>query len=113
MNEGELDSLIKDFKLKAQVLSTYFDIRKGLDGALEKALQKLCEAADEAVRDGCQLLILSDRSEELVSIFLLHLCAVLAVNYKLHMFLYIVLCHLQRLEFIYFWWKVIKIILKN
>ncbi|WOL04062.1 ferredoxin-dependent glutamate synthase, chloroplastic [Canna indica] len=65
LNEGELDSLMKDPNLKAQVLSTYFDIRKGLDGSLEKTLQKLCEAADEAVRDGCQLLILSDRSEEL------------------------------------------------
>lgn len=66
LNEGELDSLIKDPNLKAQVLSTYFDIRKGLDGSLEKTLQKLCEEADEAVRDGCRLLVLSDRSEELI-----------------------------------------------
>ncbi|XP_074556922.1 ferredoxin-dependent glutamate synthase, chloroplastic-like [Curcuma longa] len=66
LNEGELDSLMKDPNLKAQVLSTYFDIRKGLDGSLEKTLQKLCEEADEAVRDGCQLLVLSDRSEELI-----------------------------------------------
>ncbi|RWW44320.1 hypothetical protein BHE74_00049922, partial [Ensete ventricosum] len=66
LNEGELDSLMKDPNLQAQILSTYFDIRKGLDGSLEKALQRLCEAADEAVRDGCQLLVLSDRSEELV-----------------------------------------------
>lgn len=65
LNEGELDSLMKDPNLQAQILSTYFDIRKGLDGSLEKALQRLCEAADEAVRDGCQLLVLSDRSEEL------------------------------------------------
>ncbi|URD87687.1 Ferredoxin-dependent glutamate synthase [Musa troglodytarum] len=64
LNEGELDSLMKDPNLQAQILSTYFDIRKGLDGSLEKALQRLCEAADEVVRDGCQLLVLSDRSEE-------------------------------------------------
>ncbi|KAG6520459.1 hypothetical protein ZIOFF_017515 [Zingiber officinale] len=66
LNEGELDSLMKDPNLNAQVLSTYFDIRKGLDGSMEKTLQKLCEEADEAVRDGCQLLVLSDRSEELI-----------------------------------------------
>ncbi|XP_064994233.1 ferredoxin-dependent glutamate synthase, chloroplastic-like [Musa acuminata AAA Group] len=65
LNEGELESLMKDPNLQAQILSTYFDIRKGLDGSLEKALQRLCEAADEAVRDGCQLLVLSDRSEDL------------------------------------------------
>lgn len=65
LNEGELESLLKDSHLKAQVLSTSFDIRKGLDGSLEKTLNKLCEAADEAVRNGCQLLVLSDRSDDL------------------------------------------------
>lgn len=65
LNEGELDSLMKDPKLKARVLQTFFGIRKGLDGSLERTLKNLCEAADEAVRNGSQLLILSDRSEEL------------------------------------------------
>lgn len=69
LNEGELESLLKDSHLKAQVLSTSFDIRKGLDGSLEKTLNKLCEAADEAVRNGCQLLVLSDRSDDLVRTF--------------------------------------------
>ncbi|KAL3533562.1 hypothetical protein ACH5RR_007083 [Cinchona calisaya] len=64
LNEGELDSLLKDPVLKAQVLRTFFDIRKGVDGSLEKTLYKLCEAADEAVRNGSQLLVLSDRSDE-------------------------------------------------
>ncbi|KAL2534964.1 Ferredoxin-dependent glutamate synthase 1 [Abeliophyllum distichum] len=36
-----------------------------VDGSLEKTLTKLCEAADEAVRNGSQLLVLSDRSDEL------------------------------------------------
>lgn len=67
LNEGELESLLKDPYLKAQVLHTFFNIRKGVDGSLEKALTKLCEAADEAVRNGSQLLVLSDRSDELVS----------------------------------------------
>ncbi|XP_058107861.1 ferredoxin-dependent glutamate synthase, chloroplastic-like [Magnolia sinica] len=65
LNEGELESLKKDSNLKPQVLPTFFDIRKGLDGSLESTLNKLCEAADDAVRSGSQLLILSDRSEEL------------------------------------------------
>ncbi|KAE9465846.1 hypothetical protein C3L33_02240, partial [Rhododendron williamsianum] len=65
LNEGELDLLLKDPYLKPQVLPTFFDIRKGVEGSLEKTLNKLCEAADEAVRNGSQLLVLSDRSDEL------------------------------------------------
>ncbi|XP_066398214.1 LOW QUALITY PROTEIN: ferredoxin-dependent glutamate synthase, chloroplastic-like [Miscanthus floridulus] len=63
LNEGELETLLKDPKLKPKVLSTYFDIRKGLDGSLDKTIQALCEEADAAVRSGSQLLVLSDRSE--------------------------------------------------
>ncbi|XP_031473848.1 ferredoxin-dependent glutamate synthase, chloroplastic isoform X2 [Nymphaea colorata] len=65
LNERELDLLVKDPHLKPQILPTFFDIKKGLDGSLERALRRLCEAADEAVRGGSQLLILSDRSDEL------------------------------------------------
>ncbi|ONM60361.1 Ferredoxin-dependent glutamate synthase, chloroplastic [Zea mays] len=63
LNEGELETLLNDSKLKPKVLSTYFDIRKGLDGSLDKTIQALCEEADAAVRSGSQLLVLSDRSE--------------------------------------------------
>ncbi|GER25787.1 glutamate synthase [Striga asiatica] len=65
LNEGDLESLLKDPYLKPQVLPTFFDIRKGVESSLEKTLYKLCEAADEAVRNGSQLLVLSDRSDEL------------------------------------------------
>ncbi|KAF5747942.1 hypothetical protein HS088_TW05G00673 [Tripterygium wilfordii] len=65
LNEGELESLLRDPYLKPQVLPTFFDIRKGIEGSLEKKLNKLCEAADEAVQNGSQLLVLSDRSDEL------------------------------------------------
>lgn len=65
LNEGELESLLKDPLLKPQVLPTFFDIRKGIEGSLEKTLYKLCEAADDAVRNGSQLLVLSDRADEL------------------------------------------------
>ena len=67
LNEGELETLLKDPKLKPKVLSTYFDIRKGLDGSLDSTIKALCEEADAAVRSGCQLLVLSDRSEAPVS----------------------------------------------
>uniref|UniRef100_A0A2P2LRV9 glutamate synthase (ferredoxin) n=1 Tax=Rhizophora mucronata TaxID=61149 RepID=A0A2P2LRV9_RHIMU len=65
LNEGELESLLNDSHLKPQILRTFFDIRKGVEGSLEKTLIKLCEAADEAVRNGSQLLVLSDRAEEM------------------------------------------------
>lgn len=66
LNEGEFESLLKDPQLRAQVLPTFFDIRKGVEGSLEQTLYKLCEDADEAVRNGSQLLVLSDRADELV-----------------------------------------------
>ncbi|XP_009794669.1 ferredoxin-dependent glutamate synthase, chloroplastic [Nicotiana sylvestris] len=65
LNEGELESLLKDSHLKAHVLPTFFDVGKGVEGSLKRSLYKLCEAADEAVRNGAQLLVLSDRSDEL------------------------------------------------
>ncbi|XP_078170806.1 ferredoxin-dependent glutamate synthase, chloroplastic [Carex rostrata] len=65
LNEGELESLMKDPALKTKVLATYFDIRKGLDGSLHRKIKQLCEEADAAVRNGSQLLVLSDRSEAL------------------------------------------------
>lgn len=64
LNEGELESLLKDPILMPQIIRTFFDVRKGVEGSLKKRLDKLCEAADEAVRNGSQLLILSDRFDE-------------------------------------------------
>lgn len=66
LNEGGIEELMKDTYLKPKVLSTFFDIRKGVEGSLQKALYNLCEAADDAVRSGSQLLILSDRIDSLV-----------------------------------------------
>lgn len=65
LNEGELESLLNDLILQSKVLPTFFDIRKGVEGSLENTLQRLCQAADDAVRNGSQLLVLSDRSDEL------------------------------------------------
>lgn len=79
LNEGELETLLKDPLLKAQVLPTYFDIRRGVEGSLEKTLNKLCEAADEAVRNGSQLLVLSDRFDELVRFLFMYITFVIFV----------------------------------
>lgn len=65
LNEGELDTLKADSKLKPCRLPIFFDVTMGVEGSLRKALNKLCEAADDAVRAGSQLLILSDRIDEL------------------------------------------------
>eukprot|EP00250_Pteridium_aquilinum_P010221 c19223_g1_i1 orf=236-5086(+) len=65
LNDGELDLLKADEKLKACRLPIFFDVSKGVEGSLKKALNKLCEAADDAVRAGSQLLILSDRRDDL------------------------------------------------
>ena len=68
LNDDELESLKVDEKLKAYRLPIFFDVSKGVDGSLKRALDRLCEAADDAVRSGSQLLILSDRLDELVFI---------------------------------------------
>lgn len=68
LNEGGIEELMKDPYLKPKILSTYFDIIKGVEGSLQKAIYYLCEAADDAVRSGSQLLILSDRSDSLVNV---------------------------------------------
>ena len=69
LNDDELESLKVDEKLKAY-RPIFFDVSKGVDGSLKRALDRLCEAADDAVRSGSQLLILSDRLDELVFILL-------------------------------------------
>lgn len=66
LSEGELTSLQNTEFLKTATLPTFFDISDGIEGALQRGLDKLCEAADAAVRSGSQLLILSDRTDNLV-----------------------------------------------
>jgi len=66
LNENELDILKADHVLKAKTLPTFFNISKGIPGTLQTALDSLCKSADDAVRAGSQLLILSDRTNHLV-----------------------------------------------
>lgn len=66
LNENELEILKADRVLKAKTLPIFFNISKGIPGTLKTALDSLCKAADDAVRTGSQLLILSDRTNHLV-----------------------------------------------
>lgn len=66
LSEGELTSLQAIESLKPTTLPTFFDVSDGIEGALQRGLDKLCEAADEAVRSGSQLLVLSDRTDYMV-----------------------------------------------
>lgn len=68
LNDKELDLLKADDVLRPKTLTMFFNVSKGIPGALQRALGTLCKAADEAVRAGSQLLILSDRTATLVSL---------------------------------------------
>jgi hypothetical protein len=72
LSDGELRALQETESLKPATLPTFFDVSDGIEGALQRGLDKLCEAADEAVRSGSQLLILSDRTVDMVIFLRLH-----------------------------------------
>jgi len=66
LSEGELDALKAEESLNPATLPIFFDISDAIEGALERGLRTLCEAAAAAVQAGSQLLILSDRTNDLV-----------------------------------------------
>jgi glutamate synthase (ferredoxin) len=65
LSEGELDALKAEESLNPATLPIFFDISDAIEGALERGLRTLCEAAAAAVQAGSQLLILSDRTNDL------------------------------------------------
>jgi glutamate synthase (ferredoxin) len=65
LSEGELDALKAEESLNSATLPIFFDISDAIEGALERGLRTLCEAAAAAVQAGSQLLILSDRTDDL------------------------------------------------
>lgn len=65
LNESELQELMEDQQLAAARLPMFFDVSGGVDGALARGIDALCAAADVAVEQGAQLLVLSDSSAEL------------------------------------------------
>ena len=62
INEGELE-VIKDSGFKHRELSTLYQISTGPNG-LREAVNKLCQEATAAVKEGAVVLILSDRATE-------------------------------------------------
>eukprot|EP00271_Cylindrocystis_brebissonii_P004208 TRINITY_DN1580_c2_g1_i1.p1 TRINITY_DN1580_c2_g1~~TRINITY_DN1580_c2_g1_i1.p1 ORF type:complete len:1628 (-),score=366.73 TRINITY_DN1580_c2_g1_i1:1822-6705(-) len=66
LSDEELHVLQGDPQLGAVSLPTFFDVTDGVgEGALERGLDQLRAAAEEAVKDGAQMLVLSDRVKEL------------------------------------------------
>ncbi|HEY9808961.1 MAG TPA: glutamate synthase large subunit [Halomicronema sp.] len=60
LNEAELE-IVRNWEGKTATLSTLFEIAAGPQG-LETAVKNLCEKAVSAVKDGAEIIILSDRS---------------------------------------------------
>ncbi|MEB3826786.1 glutamate synthase large subunit [Phormidium sp. CCY1219] len=81
LNENQL-SAIKTSELPSQTLSLLFNIADGPE-ALGQAVQRLCEGAAEAVREGSKILILSDRSPNATQAYIPPLLAVGAVHHHL------------------------------
>ncbi|GBG59394.1 hypothetical protein CBR_g38420 [Chara braunii] len=65
LNEQDLMELKADPELKPATLPIFFDISQGLEGALGKALEQLCADAENAVRNGSKLIVLSDQTPQL------------------------------------------------
>ena len=60
--ESELEAIKTKTSLKNKTLSLHY--QSGKQGALAEALQQLCSDAEAAVKDNCEVLILSDRADE-------------------------------------------------
>ncbi|MFW6263987.1 MAG: glutamate synthase large subunit [Cyanobacteriota bacterium] len=60
LNESELKAIVDHESFPTQQLSTGYAIASGPNG-LEAAVKRLCEEAAEAVRNGTEILVLSDR----------------------------------------------------
>ena len=81
ITQGELDWL-KEGAFGAQTLAARFPVAAGPEG-LEEALESLCDEAEQAVRAGAGLLILSDREVGEAWVPLPMLLATAAVHHRL------------------------------
>ncbi|MEM9272669.1 MAG: glutamate synthase large subunit [Cyanobacteria bacterium P01_F01_bin.143] len=84
LNEAELD-IVKNSAIKSATLSTLYEIATGPTG-LETAIRNLCAAAVRAVREGAEILVLSDRATHGInaeSSYIPPLAAVGAVHHRL------------------------------
>jgi glutamate synthase (ferredoxin) len=81
LNEAEL-AQVSQLGFKTQTLTMLFPINLGPKG-LEQALQQLCNRAVAAVKDGVEILILSDRGLNAENAYIPSLLAVGAVHHRL------------------------------
>ncbi|WP_320676117.1 glutamate synthase large subunit [Prochlorococcus sp. MIT 1300] len=81
LNESELNTLSNQ-KLSTQTISTLVSVEDGPQG-LTEAVEKLCKKAENAVLEGVQILILSDRGVNAKTTYISPLLAVGAVHHYL------------------------------
>ncbi len=81
LNEAELSELTKQ-DLISKTISTLFPISDGPEG-LKNALTKLCEETEAAIRNGCQIIVLSDRDVSAEKTYIPPLLAIGTVHHHL------------------------------
>ncbi len=81
LNEEELIS-IKKSKIKSQTISTLYEINEGING-FEGKLNDICEQSENAVNNGCALIIISDKGVSSTKSFIPPLLAVGAIHHYL------------------------------
>lgn len=84
LNNHELEKIrsIDTGMFQAKTLQAYFRAN-GADGALEEGLKRLCRYAEDAVNDGFEVLVLSDRAVDSAHAPIPSLLAVSAVHHHL------------------------------
>ena len=81
LNEEELIS-IKKSKIKSQTISSLFDLEEGIQG-LENQLKLICKQSELAIKEGCSLIIISDKGINPKKTFIPPLLAVGAIHHYL------------------------------
>ncbi len=84
LNNSDLEKIrsLDTGSFQTKTLQTYF-VANGLQGSLEKGLARLCQYAEDAVNDGFEVLILSDRKIDSQHAPIPSLLAVSAVHHYL------------------------------
>jgi len=81
INENELNE-IKTERIKTATISTLFDIESGIQGFWEK-LQAICEESERSIKNGCSILVLSDKGVSPRNLYIPPLLAVGCVHHYL------------------------------
>ena len=81
INEQELISL-KESEIKSKTISSLFDIELGIKG-FEAKLDDICKVSEKAIKEGCSLIIISDRGVSSKQSFIPPLLAVGAIHHYL------------------------------